>query len=63
MDINIISKKGEKEKMTRKKSERIKRSDRRKGEKEGNKIGNKDRSKDAKFVIRHNYGIELYRGI
>lgn len=46
MDINIISKKEEREidreRMRKEKSEHIKRSDRREAEKEGNKIWNKE---------------------
>lgn len=57
MDINIISKKEEKER-TWKKGEHVKRSDRREREKEGNKIGNKEHIKDAELVIYYNYGIE-----
>lgn len=60
MDINIISKKKETGRTREKKSEHIKRSDRRKGEKGGNKIGNKVRTK-AEFVICHNYSIESHQ--
>lgn len=56
MDINIISKKEEKE---RKKSEHVKRNDKRKGENEGNKIGNEEYVQRMQR-IRHNYGIESY---